>query len=74
MTSTAHQIEDESLVVTDGPFVETKDYAVGVPVVTGNPLALHASSPPASGRTRVKPRALSALATVAAEASLGQSQ
>ena len=66
--------EDESRVVLDGPFVETKDYATGGLVTTGNPLERQASNPPASGRTRVNPRALSALATVAAEASLGQSQ
>ena len=38
------------------------------------PEATQASSPPASGRTRVKPSAASLAAALAAEASLGQLQ
>jgi len=40
----------------------------------GYPARAHASSPPASGRTSVKPLSMSARATRAAEASFGQVQ
>ena len=41
---------------------------------TGRPRACQASIPPANGRTRLKPRSWSFLATIAADASFGQSQ
>ena len=41
---------------------------------TSYPFSIHASMPPPSGRTRLKPARMSFLATTAALASLGQSQ